>query len=44
VLEGSFGVLVIGLACLVPAGLLAVGAWWASRTLRRRRRAAGLVA
>jgi hypothetical protein len=43
VLEGSFGVLVIGLACLVPAGLLAAAAWWASRTLRRRRRAAGLV-
>jgi hypothetical protein len=43
VLEGVFGVLVIGLAGLAPAVVIGGLAWWATRALRRHRRASALV-
>lgn len=44
VLEAVFAVLVIALAGLVPAAALAALAWWATRLMRRRRRAHALAA
>ncbi len=44
VLEVTFGVLVIALAILLPAGVLAAGVWYSARAVRRRRREQALAA